>query len=79
MKRAFSILMLSALFVGSVGCSSAPKQQQPVEEPTTAAAVQEEFPDYTEMPEMPEMTESSTTTSSDSDLSLGAGSSGRGH
>lgn len=72
MKRALSFLMLSVMFVGSVGCSSAPKKQQ--ELPVAVQAEEMEPIDQ----EFPETTESSTTQSADA-LSLGSGSSGRGH
>ncbi len=80
MKRTLSILMLSVAFGGLVGCSSAPKKER-MEEPTTASTVEDmqELDEFPEASEAPAPTESATTMPSNDSLSLGAGSSGRGH
>jgi hypothetical protein len=65
-KNTFALLALGLMMAGSVACSSTPKQEETAA-PAVAEAAPVEAPVATEAP------------ASNSDLSLGTGSSGRGH
>lgn len=68
MKKTFTLLTLSLAMLGSVACSTAPKQEPAQAEASVAAE-----------PPAVEDSKPMETPSTDSNLSLGAGSSGRGH
>lgn len=78
MKKTLTVLTIGFLLTGALGCSTTPKQEEAAPETTISESVepQEEIPlEETSSAETPE----TSTSSSTSDLSLGAGSSGRGH
>ena len=69
MKKVINTIALAALMVGAVACSSTPKVEEQVAAPEVSAALVSE-------PSAPVEQVSSAPAK---DLSLGAGSSGRGH
>lgn len=76
MKKTLTLLTLGFMFAGAVGCSSAPKKEEVAEEQSVSAAADIEQEEVTPVEET---ASEDTSSSSTSDLSLGAGSSGRGH
>ncbi len=89
MKKALMLLTIGCMLSGMVGCSSAPKKDEEVamEESTADAEMDEAVASETETEStsamtspveepMPEPVQQAPVSS---DLSLGAGSSGRGH
>ena len=86
MKKSLVLLLAGLVLVGTSACSTAPKQE---EAPSAVASeIEEASADLEEADvttaDLPEETTASATTEAapapaKSDLSLGAGSSGRGH
>ena len=80
MKETLFALVVGFAFAGLVGCSSAPKTDGSLEQELAST---EQSEAVTSAPEptlsSTDSTTSGSTSSAPSDLSLGAGSSGRGH
>lgn len=84
MKKSIVLLLAGLVLVGTSACSTAPKQEEaPSAVATEISEVSADLEDAdTTAGDLPEETTASATTEAapaKSDLSLGAGSSGRGH
>lgn len=75
MNKSFTLIALGALLVGTVACSSAPKVEEsaPLPEASAAPAPIEPSAPAEDLSAAP------AKSSTSSGMSLGAGSSGRGH
>ncbi len=82
MKNVIALMAL-VLLAGTIGCSSTPKQEEAPEAQAQAQVdpLLEEQTNPQVEPTLPPpaVEDTSSSTTSSSDLSLGAGSSGRGH